>query len=91
MKARPRVAGAPVLRLEPNVTSSPVEVNISHHERTRAGWLQGQSSAPSVAAANPGHDISGMVALATCFTEPLHTRCAAASYAVFAVIFELLV
>src|SRR5882724_9942935 len=42
------------IRLASNVTSSPVEVHIGHHERTRAGWLQSQSSARSVAAANTG-------------------------------------
>jgi len=32
-----------------------------------------------------------MVALAACFTELLHNACVATIYAVFAVIFELLV
>jgi hypothetical protein len=34
---------------------------------------------------------SGMVALAACFTELLHTRRVAASYAVFAVVFAAVV
>jgi hypothetical protein len=36
-------------------------------------------------------DLSGMVALAACFTELLHKCRVVTSYAVFAVIFELLV
>jgi hypothetical protein len=37
------------------------------------------------------HENAGMVALAACYTGLLHKCCVATSYAVFAVIFALLV